>query len=238
MLKAYFDGSGKNDLATKQLTLGGLVASHIIWTDFEKGWREVLKSHSSNVFHTTDAMALRGDFKSWTNSKVDGLIKDLLNMAASFWGRNMYVKTCTIDLDDYRKLKTRIPDLRTPEEICVNFCCGSGLPPDDANPNAEFQEVEFYFDVGEQFRKNIQRSWDRLRARKTPGWSAQVKAIDTAVASETPALQAADLVAWIAAAQHRKIERAKPYYYALHLVLTGMHPFYHYQKLMSDYPNG
>lgn len=77
MLKAYFDASGKNDPATRILTLGGLVASEAVWPDFEKEWQAVLGLYCLDSFHMMDAIASQRDFKGWPTQKVDALVAQL-----------------------------------------------------------------------------------------------------------------------------------------------------------------
>ena len=77
VLQAYFDGSGQNKPGDKMLTLGGIVASGSVWTDFEKEWMATLQAHNLREFHMTDAMALRRSFKGRSNEKVENLLNDL-----------------------------------------------------------------------------------------------------------------------------------------------------------------
>lgn len=235
VLQAYFDGSGQNKPGDKMLTLGGIVASGSVWTDFEKEWMATLQAHNLREFHMTDAMALRRSFKGWSNEKVENLLNDLLTVCSKFYSRRFYAKSCTVNLEEYWKFAKEILVLPTPEEICINACCGSGLPEDEENPGAEFQQVELYFDIHEDFRHKIQEPWERGKRKHAGGWINQVQTIATICAEERPPLQAADLIAWTANAYHRKHERAKKLYPIMRSTIIGLHIFYDYGRLVSEY---
>ena len=230
------------------MTLACIVSSEAIWPDFEQAWSSVLANapHPLKAFHMAPAMSRkRHPFnKDWTKDEVDALVRQLTktidSFAAKHWGMEFVVKTVTIDLREYRKYKLENVHLRTPEAICVNFCCGTALPQDNANPGAEYQDVLFYFDRAEKFLRTIRSNWIRgkkhLRKEPEPsggGWPTQVKDILPVNADNVPALQAADVVAWITNGFYKGDDRARPLFQRL---FPGrMRKFYDYETIKKEY---
>lgn len=239
MLKGYWDGSsGKSESSrAEMLTLGGLITSASVWGEIETAWWSILAKHPElrRGLHMTDAIGRHRDFAKWNDSEVAILIDQCLELLSSFRSRGLYYKSCTINLRDYMRFAKEILKIIPAQQICINMCCGSGLPVDEEDPSNGFPEVEFYFDINEQFRKHIQESWEWLKARDDKGWSKQVKQIGTAAAYKTPALQAADLVSWTVNAHYRGVERAQSIYKGLKASLVQLDAFYDYNRLVREF---
>jgi hypothetical protein len=227
MLKAYFDSSGDQNY----ISLGGMVSSEANWPEFEKHWVFVLRSHSIHEFHMSVAMAKRGQFLGWTDEAVEKITKDLVNVLGRFIGPEFIIKTCTVKMEDYRRVKAENIHLRRPEAICVNFCCGTGLPPDKSDPDSPYQKVVFYFDHNEPYLRTLYSNWQNRR--KNPGWPRQIQNIES-VTSKVPALQAADVVAWIANAFYKGDTRAEGLFPIIPLS-GGIYAFYDYETIKRDY---
>lgn len=237
VLKAYFDGSGKSHNKNETiLTLAGLVSSDAAWPDFEREWRQMLGWYGLKAFHATDAMSDSRAFRGWGEEKVKTLVRQLLTIISKFYGRKVYFKSCTIKLADYRRAKQEIPNLYKAEVMCVDFCVGTGLPPDDSDPGKEFSDVSLYFDMNEDFLKTIYPIWSKMRKRKREfTWAHQVKVILPVPSEEIPGIQAADLLAWIVAGHYRKNEKAENFYPYTKDILIGMHRVYDYKAILRDY---
>ena len=237
VLSAYFDGSGKtNNKKETILTLAGLVSSDAAWPDFEREWQQMLGWYGLRAFHTTDAMSGGRAFKGWGEEKIRTLVRQLLTIISKFYGRKMYFKSCTIQLEDYRRARREISYLDKAEAMCVDFCVGSGLPPDDSNPGKEFQEIGLYFDMDEDFLKTIDPIWRQIRKRRRQfTWAHQVKFLLPLPSDQTPAIQAADLLAWIVGGHYRKREKAESFYPYVKNILLGMHRVYDYKSILRDY---
>ena len=239
MLKAYFDKSA-DEREQYFLTLGGIVASGLLWDEFQKQWLAILEEYGIDFFHMAPAMANPPGrpFKGRNTEEMRALAKRLLNLMGQFKGPEFLIKSCTINLLDYERAKRENPKLRTKEAICVNFCCGSGLPLDAERPDAEHQEVELYFDVGEKFKDRIDRVWQRLKKRKNhPGWVDQIFSIGTVSSEDVSGLQAADIVAWTVRGHYCGHEHASAFYLFL-TVMGGLHGFYDYERIKTEYANG
>jgi len=134
-LKAYYDGSGKNDNVTKVLTLAGFAAPERTWTKFEAEWKDVLERNVVQSFHMSYAMTFNGQFerlKRWDEARRKALLKDFFNVLGKFRTDHFEAYSCSVILDDYRRANCTIPELRSPEALCVNFCVGGlQLAPED-----------------------------------------------------------------------------------------------------------
>lgn len=237
MIKAYFDGSRYDGPGIKLLSLGGVVASESVWSDFNQKWCIELKKYGLTSFHMTDAMARRGNFHGWERENIDNLLRTLTNIVFGFFERHLRVKSCTINLDDHQKAKALVPRLKEPEAICVDFCCGTPVPPEeDAPPNQLYSDIVYYFDQNERFLKFIDRAWRRRRRRRRGGWPQQVQRITKASTGEEPGLQAADLIAWSTNATYREVERAYPYFWLN--VFMGIHAFFDYEQILQEVAKG
>lgn len=220
VLKAYLDSS-QDERGIEFMTLGCIVSSEAIWPDFEQAWSSVLDKapHPLKSFHMAPAMSRKTHpfNKDWTKDQVDELVDQLLMVIHRFamrsFGREFVIKTATLNLTDYRRFKLENIHLRRPEAICVNFCCGTPLPTDKANPEAELQDVIFYFDRQEKFLRTIRSNWIKgkkyLNKNQHGGWPKQFKEMLPLSAEDIPALQAVDVVAWITNGRYKGDDRAK-----------------------------
>ena len=142
---------------------------------------------------------------------------------------------CTISMRDYLRVKEENVFLRRPEAICVNSCCGSGLPPDPANPGAEYQTVIFYFDDNEPFLRQTKPVWEKGRKYRV-GWPSQIDQMLSVFNRRVPALQAVDIIAWIANQSHMGDDRARALFPIIPLH-GGMADFYDYERIKKEYGN-
>jgi hypothetical protein len=215
MLRGYYDGS-RTTADSPFLTLTGLVASESVWERFEDAWDAVLVKHDISCFHMTDVMALRGQFSSgWTDDKVNALIFKLLQVLGQFRATrgnsesNLVARSCTIVMDDYRRVQSCIP-LKEAEAICVDYCVGGGIPKDiDAVDERAPAGIVLVFDRNECFQRMITRIWQDLKNRRGEGWPQQIRNIvrkDRELAEvgshNTCPLQASDLLAWLMNQRH------------------------------------
>jgi hypothetical protein len=211
MLLGYFDGSGKSEVS-EYLTLTGLIASESVWDRFERSWNEILQKYHISVFHMSEAMSLNNRFSvrnGWNREKVRAVVNDLWNVFGRYlWTKdlslksNLYARSCTVVMRDYRRAKSENPRLREPEALCTGFCCHR--LPFDLDSNLEHPEIALVFDRGEPFLNTIYRGWVKYKHRPDAGWPKQIKEIRFAEANQCPLIQAADLVAWTINKYHRR----------------------------------
>jgi hypothetical protein len=200
-LVAYYDGSG-NAHDSPFISLAAVAAPAELWPRFDALWREALNEHHLKSWHTADAMQGKPKHalfvepqyrETWNGQKAQTAFDELNALVSRFLGlehqNGFQIRTCTVNMADYRAVKSENPSLRPAEAICVNSCAGSL-----DIPNVETKMV-LLFDKNERFRRQMEQVW--LHGKKDPraGWPRQVEKIDYAPRGAC-ALQAADLIAW------------------------------------------
>jgi hypothetical protein len=237
VLWGYFDYS-KDEVGKNFITLAGIVSSEALWPEFEEKWAAVLRSYGVSAFHAADAFAREEKFTGWTDEQVMQCVWALYGVIWEAAGRQFVIKACTVKLDDYRKAKAEIPTLREEQALCVDYCCGTGLPDEHGSPGGAHSRVIFYFDQNERFRHYIKRVWDKERKSRS-GWTTQVKDILEVSAQDIPALQAADVIAWIMNGHYKGDTRATVLFPAV-TVLSLRHAlfrYYDYEQIQRQYRN-
>jgi hypothetical protein len=126
ILKSYFDGANKPDLALHdRIVLAAASGTSDQWDAFQADWSEVLRRHRNTPYlHTTDAISLRGLFdreKGWDNGAVDDLILDCVRVTRKHLAMpslipgefrpGLRVVTLTIFLEDYKNARENNPSL-------------------------------------------------------------------------------------------------------------------------------
>jgi hypothetical protein len=244
-ITAYYDGTGSSHpkSGSRFLTLAGYVAADDVWPAFETLWHHVLAQWDEakgvrpcEYFHEKEARHLRGHFapaRGWTREKVHALKLQLLNdcLSVMVWHyRNRFVGTsCTVSLDDMREALSERPLLleqyREPESVCVTIVLylakrmlvpsTGGYVPDDAS-------IRLYFDRGERFLNSIHNTW--TRRRHEPRFK-NIVSIETAEMKNTPAIQAADMLATHAHLAYNK-QLTSSLFFLKATALTGVHHQY------------
>ncbi len=164
-VKAYCDCSGKTENRSLFLTLASYFATEQSWDRLESQWPLTLKNYDALYFHAREAMSLRASYKGWGLERVTRLVSDLFNILGQMDRDDFFGTSCTVDLEQYHKAKATIPRLRSPEEICLDFCMGTVF----RHPKRDCG-IELLFDRGEQFQRVMQRLWQR-RGPKRIWWA-------------------------------------------------------------------
>jgi hypothetical protein len=129
-------------------------------------------------------------FAGWDFKRVYRLVGGLFNVLGGMDRTDFFGTSCTVDLQQYREAKRTIPKLRSPEQICLDFCIGTIF----RHPQRE-RGIELVFDRDESFQLVMHRLW-KARNPKTIWWADWVTDIGTADMRTSPALQSSDLLAW------------------------------------------
>lgn len=247
VIKGYYDGSG--DCASSHITLAGFAGTPSAWSEFEQLWGR-FSSHwgaprgdDTAVFshlHMSDAFTLNREFskkRGWTKDKVNQVTTDLLNrcmVPISFNRRTEFRgASATVAIDDYKRAAkefTQLPKVKPPEALCVDFVVSVAfsLLPDDTNGVAgKDGKVELIFDRNEPFQRTIQRMWE---SRK--GYAKLLSSIASDVAEETPALQAADFLAWSA---NRAYSREDGFFHLAPIMTGSTHKLFQYEDIVASY---
>lgn len=204
-LEGFFDGSGKaHDPNCRFVSLGGFAGTANGWESFSAKWQHALAQHEApasagghRYFHRKEAMQARGGYVSWGSGRVLALVNDLFSVIAGQDSMDVVAISAAVQLDDYRKVKKMIPNLRTAENICVDWCLGHVL----RHP-ARDTGISLAFDKAEPFYPIVDRVWKYKKGRRI-WWQSLVRSIEQVSDMKAcPQIQAADLLAWLVNRYH------------------------------------
>jgi len=202
--ESYFDCSGgvKN---TPYLTLAGMAADDSMWSEFNRGWNDILRSSNppAAYMHMTEALTLRGEFdqkKGWSNQSIYKLAYKLLKFMSEMDKTKFRQFMCAIDMHAYRKLESEGIQMHGPIEIC-NKCPETVLSWYVTKYPGVIQHLHFFFDQGEPFKEGFEQLWTSNKNNVLGSHGADIfwsllKTISSADMRDHPALQAADMLAW------------------------------------------
>jgi hypothetical protein len=203
--RAYLDSSGKPE--SQFLTLSSIVGTEQLWSEFEPLWENALAINKVPIrkcgvgrrFHMTDLFARSGDYEGWDETRERKLLIDLFNVLGKFRATRLRAYSCTVSMEDYRRAKLAIPNLRKPEAICVNYCVGgvNYTQEELSSPHP----IELYFDSNEGFLHTINTIWQKEH-KQSAGWANQIGCIVPVTDKYYP-IQAADFLAGIVGRYHR-----------------------------------
>ena len=232
-LAAYYDSSA-DEKRIQSVTLSGVCATEMVWTTFEDRW--ALALGSVDRLHMAPLMSSKKEFLGWDDNRKQNLLQRLWNAVGELRGQHLLAYTCTVLIPDWSLAKKQIPDLCSPESICVNFCVGNLHF--DIESASEPSPLILYFDRTEPFMKKINRVW--LRARKNNGtFFSYVRNIIPVDDSERP-IQLADMLAWTA--NKNACGSQYPHQWLLEsastLMIEHYKRVYDFDTILEKYPTG
>lgn len=202
-VRVYFDGGNQHD-TLGELTLAAIVGTDIQWRNLEESWTANLRNHHAPFVHTTDAVSLNNEFsqdKGWSKNRTRELLRDsvtIINrclaepLKHNFDG--ILPLTTTVNMRDFKRAKQKVPDLGTPEAICVistlDMCFQHG------SRHLDIHRFKLIFDQNEKFYGHIRDRKDNRKSRATDRIWSNVDALTEADMRRVPGLQVADLFAW------------------------------------------
>lgn len=203
-MKCFFDGSLTTGTdGHSWLTLAGYMAGDAFWNAFNLAWKsEVLEKREPHAphLHMCDLVSGVNPYDSWAPERRNRLVNDANLYLQSLPKKAFTAIVCSIDVTARDALVAEGCSIDPPHYICGHWCIAKafGWYYDTWPDRLEVGYV--YFDRGEQFMHPFRQRW--LQENKTQkfvktntfwGGIAEVEALD---ATETPALQAADFIAW------------------------------------------
>jgi len=194
VLRAYLDGS---ETESEFLTLACIAATDDIWGSLENAWETVrMERGNPSALHMTEAMSLNGEFANWSAEDRDQLVEGFLGVLEEHRTETrLRTFTCTVNLASHGKWKSarRLP---SPARLCARIVFPHLLEWYWGIGDLVVEPMDVVFDRNEPFMRHLDADWKNPQIRKRyPVWNA-IRCIHSAVASDTPALQLADMVAW------------------------------------------
>jgi hypothetical protein len=201
VFRTYCDGSDGDGV----LTLASVSADVSLWCSVEREWVRGLTDLGIEEWHTADAIGRtkNTEFQSWT---PDDSVRAFNRLASEalfpFRDAHLTAYSCSIVREDYNRFVVDYPDFnKEPEALCVDVCVGGVkyaiVPMAGPNEDRTIPFISVFFDEGERFERMIRRVWQERR-RTVGTIFHQITQIGSVNSRYTPAVQIADLVAWIA----------------------------------------
>jgi uncharacterized protein DUF3800 len=199
-MNCYFDGSVGGQL-DQWLTLGGFVATDPTWARFQKQWEAMLKDRYpiAPYIHMTDIITGNDPFErraGWTDCKVDRLISNAEGVLNSADKKTMCAFACSIDVTARKRLVAEGYKISDPAVICAEIGLGHLLTWYRNTHGPE--RAHLFYDQNEPFIRSIRRRWLIFNGKKSlPNafWES-IANVQPVRMQDTPAIQAADMVAW------------------------------------------
>lgn len=217
-MQCYFDGStGKDDGGGQWLTLAGYMASDAFWVDFQLKWERMLQERYPMApwLHMWELLGHEDPFtriNGWTDDKISELVVDgALGLLQSLDKKAFRAFVYSIDVTAHARLGVEGYRIGDPSTICAHSCIGAAC--DWYSSNHDPDLVYIYYDRGETFFEPVRRQWLKSQNPKMKivagdfwGWVGDIHDANMRV---TPAIQAADLIAW---ARSRELSnKERPY---------------------------
>lgn len=206
ILKSYFDAGNQADSrAYDILSLAVGSGTSKEWAPFERGWAEMLGRHHADYLHTTDAVSRVKHYKGWTEKQADSFLRDcariikkhfiLLTTEYSVGEFGLYCIVVSIDLKDFVKHAKENPEIENANGGCFRQAIGNVLI--WAKEFAACDEIYCFFDQGEPFYGFLVHLLQSKQALKDSWLLQRIKSRTETDSRLTPALQFADMFAWV-----------------------------------------
>jgi hypothetical protein len=205
VIKSYLDKSGQED--QELFTIRAVAASDDVWSEIETDWNLILQKNNppAAYMHMVEAIPLRRGSafcpsKGWNDNHVFGLINLLLSYLSTPAPKDRYRYchfSCSLKMNDYRKLRAETYQLDSPADIIVSACVRQISTWYFEHYQGLDYEAHYYFDQGEPFEEIIKAKWNRAQLVENPKYQwGHITHIGSAVMRKTPGLQIADMIAW------------------------------------------
>jgi len=208
VLKAYFDRSGKpEDPHSRCVTLAGFAAQEDCWSYFDSEWKDILADRGGASFmHMTAAIQHEHPFEGWDAGKTNFLIGGLIGLLRE---ANASKRFCgfrvTVDAAAHAKHKAvnNIPPIA---QLCANLCFARVLTWYGEFPEHIISAFDLFFDRGDPFLHVLMQQWKNRKIVQEFPWWDLVRRIAPVKMEDTPAVQAADMLAW----SHNRLKTIGP----------------------------
>lgn len=213
VLIAYIDESGHSAEA-RVVSLAAFVASATQWRRFSADWTGALKDHGAPFLHMREFAHRQGNFKGWSEDQRRSLLGALLDVIVA---NQLIAVGAAIDVNAFRALPTDIrAGLQDPF-----LCCAQEVLYGLALVGQPGPATDAVFSRQDEFAGKAEKLWEHLRNRS--GFSPGLGSLRFEDMRSTPALQAADLLAY-----------ELRHYYNRRLTYSGTPARYPFRRIIED----
>jgi hypothetical protein len=210
MLEAYLDESGIHSGAAV-CVVAGYFAKAREWRKFERRWTALLGSQlvPLHEFHAKDLFTKSGFFLRWKRVTCDRFIEEVINTICNP-GYKIYPVSSGVVVADFQSLSFRERQYCTGAILNNRTGKLSGGCPDKpyfvpfqssvitiANYAPAGSKVHFYFGLDRDFYKYANDLYRGMKLLGHEEWKSKLGNSSFPLASETPELQAADVLAYL-----------------------------------------
>lgn len=212
VVRTYLDSGGDVDpKQNKIVTLGCYSSKDEHWPTIESKWIEavtaawdgcVVPEGVTPHLHTQALIAATKPFteeNGWNQRKALGFLEACSNIIIECCELGILkgISATTI-LADFQKVQRELPETPHFQDACSFFCVSRGLAwsPDIADDFIE-HGGSVYFDRKDPFRGAITNLWsnNKFVGKHRDSWG-KLQHVGPAIMQNTPAIQAADILAW------------------------------------------
>lgn len=189
VLKVFLDESGIHD-GSPVVTVAAYLGRPRDWREWTKRWN--VAKRPIDVFHASDAQALKGEFDGWSETRRDDLVKRVLGVTADSGLPGIVIG---INLNHFDEALSGEADLRkffgTPYTACFHWVVQSLMYLQFRTDNRE--RVMFVHENND-FHGDAMESFNYMKDHVNPGGVAMSMMFVSK--ADFPPLQAADILAY------------------------------------------
>jgi len=219
VLKCHFDGGNQADSTQyKTVTLGSLFGRKDEWTPFENQWKNILNTYGADYLHTSDAVTLNGIYKGWRPPKRDAFIQECADLIKESIVKpdgddsvtpGLFPCAIVIVLEDFNRARgERLFQWQNANEVLAVQSFYRAI---ECLQVIEGHFLQMYFDQNEPFMghfKDRRNNAKFVADIKKQGFDIErrIAHIGESDMRLSPALQAADLLAYCVGRKHEEIK--------------------------------
>lgn len=203
-MRCYFDGSeGRDDANSRWITLVGYMASDVSWRAFQPKWETMLRDRYPVApwLHMWEVLAHEDPFErvnGWTDTKITDLVLSALNVLQELDKKGFRAFVYSVDVTARDRLITEGYKIPAAPTICAHSCLKAAF--DWYFMSHKLEAAYVFYDRDESFFGQVRQEWLKRadpRKRLVSGdiWGLLANVEDVNM-RDTPAVQAADLIAW------------------------------------------
>jgi Protein of unknown function (DUF3800) len=202
ILTAYYDESGTHE-GSPATVLAGFVGTTNDWVDFEIEWSKVLRKYGLTHVRAKQLFHGQGQFKRWSDEQFDHLWADLMYVLQE--RKQIFASKSVLREDDYRMFYVSDgPAKKERLDTRYALCFRSFLHFLPAVRSGAIA-VNFVLESGHKNGGDALRVFDETKNDKTIPWRRSIGSLSFGTKQDSPALQAADLLAYCSYREEREI---------------------------------